>query len=257
VVKRGIHKESREEVAIKVIPKQNVNTGQLELELDIMDRIGRCPQVVSLLEVFEDSNSIYLISELVEGGNLLELVLRQKNQHREQDTARIMKSILLAILYCHNCGVVHRDIKPDNLLISKDLSSVQLSDFGLATVLEKDQTASATVGTRAYLSPEMILKEPYSYAVDMWGVGCIAYVLLCGYHPFSDYIETPLYIQIVTGQWEFHEHEWANITDDAKDFVSELLILDPAYRMTAQEALRHPWIRSIGSTTSPSVVAIA
>jgi len=129
-------------------------------------------------------------------------------------------------------------------LISKDHSVVQLSDFGLATILEKDQSASATVGTREYLSPEMILKEPYSYSVDMWGIGCITYVLLCGYHPFSGTTEIPLYIQIVTGQWEFHEQTWSNISDDAKDFVSELLNLDPTCRMTAAEALIHPWIRA-------------
>lgn len=159
----------------------------------------------------------------------------------------MLRSVLLAIAHCHDRGVVHRDMKLENLLISKDLSSVKLSDFGLATVLEKDQTASKTVGTRVYLSPEMILKKPYTQAVDMWSIGCIAYVLLCGYHPFSEDIDTPLYNQIVTGQWEFHEHSWGTITDGAKDFVTELLVLDPTSRMTARQALRHPWIRAVGS----------
>jgi len=245
-VKRAIQIETGESVAVKVISKNaGVTLEQLKYEMEIMRLVESCPQVISFYESFEDLESVYLVLELADGGNLLDMVLRRACQ--EHETALMMRSVLLAIAHCHDRGVLHRDMKPENLLISKDLSSVKLSDFGLATVLVKDQTASTTVGTRAYLSPEMILKEPYTQAVDMWSIGCVTYVLLCGYHPFSDDTDTPLYIQIVTGQWEFHEHMWSSITDGAKDFVSELLVLDPNSRMTARQALRHPWIRAVGS----------
>jgi len=251
IVKRACHMESGELVAIKIISKSNLTELQLEHlkeEISIMRMVESCPQIISLLDAYEDNENVYLVIELIDGGNLLETVLSRSPSEclDECDMARIMRSILLAVAYCHARGVVHRDMKPDNLLVSKDCTSVKLSDFGLATFLSSSSIPSGTVGTRAYLPPEMILKTPYSFAVDMWSIGCIAYVLLSGYHPFSEDTDTPLYIQIVTGQWEFHQGVWDYISDDAKDFISELLVLDPEERMTAREALRHPWIRAVG-----------
>lgn len=213
------------------------------------------PQVVSLIDVFDNDEYYYIILELIKGGDLLDTILRW-DRCTEDDAVKILRSILLAISYCHEKGIVHRDMKPDNLLVSNDLSTVKLSDFGLATVLAPHETSNLTVGTRSYLSPEMILKQSYGTSVDMWSIGCIAYVLLAGYHPFSEDCDTPLYIQIVTGQWQFDDDTWGDISDDAKDFITELLVLDPSNRMNAKQALMHPWIR-MSPPASPKNVPVA
>jgi len=255
IVKRGMHIETSKTVAIKLLSKlETVDDDALYRELHIMSLVDDSSEVVSLIGVYEDAVNVFIVLELVEGGNLLEVIL-DRGKLDEMETVRILRSILEGISLCHERGIVHRDMKPDNLLVSKDLSIVKLSDFGLATLLGPNETTKGTVGTRAYLPPEMILKHAYNHAVDMWSIGCIAYVLLAGYHPFSDDGDVPLYIQIVTGQWEFHDATWSNISDDAKDFISELLILEPEERMTSKEALRHPWIRNSKSLpTSPRAV---
>jgi serine/threonine protein kinase len=254
VVKRGVDRLSGTEVAIKIVSKADMLEEALTRELNIMKTVHSCPQVVSLLGVYEEADCFYIVLELVNGGNLLDTILKQERCN-ETDTARILRSILKAIAHCHEQGIVHRDMKLDNLLVSHDLSIIKLSDFGLATILGPNQTAKSTVGTRPYLPPEMILKHSYNTSVDMWSIGCIAYTLLAGYHPFSEASEIPLYIQIVTGNWEFHDETWANISDDAKDFISELLVIDPLNRMTAKQALMHPWIRMTHFTPKTSHVA--
>jgi len=246
VVRRGECRHSGEIVAVKVINKNDVNAlhiERLQNELSLLPTVEGFNQVISLLDAYEDSENVYIVFEIVEGGNLQDVVVNTV-PYSERDAAKILKSILHAISFCHCHGVVHRDLKPDNLLCSTDLTEIKLADFGLATYLGLGETTQGTVGTRAYLSPEMILKQPYDFSVDMWSMGCIAYILLGGYHPFSDTIDMPLYTQIVTGEWKFDDQEWINVSDIAKDFISQLLVLDPRDRMTANEALRHPFIRA-------------
>jgi len=250
VVKRGVNIFTGKEVAIKILSRHDISQEALHRELNIMKLVNDCPQVVSYIDAFVDEEHYFIVLELIKGGDLLDTIVKW-DQCNEADAVRILRSILLAISHCHEKGIIHRDMKPDNLLVSNDLSEIKLSDFGLATVLAPDERASLTVGTRSYLSPEMILKQEYNTSVDMWSIGCIAYVLLAGYHPFSDSSDdVPLYIQIVTGDWEFDEDIWTHIGDDAKDFISQLLVLEPEERMTAKQALMHPWIRA-SSPPSP------
>jgi len=243
VVKRGVNIFTGKEVAIKILSKLGFSPEALHRELNIMKLVNDCPQVVSLIDVFVDDDQYFIVLELIKGGDLLGTIVKW-DRCNEMDAVRILRSTLLAISHCHEKGIIHRDMKPDNLLVSNDLSDIKLSDFGLATVLGPNERASLTVGTRTYLSPEMILKQEYNTSVDMWSIGCIAYVLLAGYHPFSECSDVPLYIQIVTGDWEFDEDNWTDISDDAKDFISQLLVLEPEDRMTAKQALMHPWIRA-------------
>jgi len=257
IVKRGLQISSGKEVAIKIISKNGMSKESLQTELQIMSIVKDCPEVVSLLDVFEEEENFFIVLEFINGGDLLETILTWE-RCSEDNAVKILRSILLAISFCHEKGIVHRDMKPDNLLVSHDLSCIKLSDFGLATVLAPNETANLTVGTRSYLSPEMILKQSYNASVDMWSIGCIAYVLLAGYHPFSETEnDIPLYIQIVTGNWEFHEDTWSDISDDAKDFISELLVLEPENRMTAKQALMHPWIRMCSPPQSPKNSPVA
>jgi len=258
IVHRGVDISTGKEVAIKIISKKHeMSSESLQRELDIMRLVKDCPQVVSLIDVFENDEKYYIVLELVRGGDLLNTILKW-DRCSEANAIKILRSILEAISYCHEKGIVHRDMKPDNLLVSNDLSMIKLSDFGLATVLGPNETTNLTVGTRSYLSPEMILKNSYNTSVDMWSIGCITYVLLAGYHPFSDDItDMPLYIQIVTGNWEFHSDTLSDISETAKDFITELLVLDPSERMTAKQALMHPWLRMCSPPLSPKNSPVA
>uniref|UniRef100_A0A8C1VZV5 calcium/calmodulin-dependent protein kinase n=1 Tax=Cyprinus carpio TaxID=7962 RepID=A0A8C1VZV5_CYPCA len=156
-----------------------------------------------------------------------------------------IQQILEAVLHCHQMGVVHRDLKPENLLLASKLkgAAVKLADFGLAIEVQGDQQAwFGFAGTPGYLSPEVLRKEPYGKPVDMWACGVILYILLVGYPPFWDEDQHRLYQQIKAGAYDFPSPEWDTVTPEAKDLINKMLTINPAKRITAAEALKHPWI---------------
>jgi len=247
VVQEAVCVSTSKKAAVKTIDKIHQTLHhKLQTEIDIMRRVTNSPKVVNLYDVYEDHQNIYIVMELLEGGTLLKKIVA-KDHYTDHDAALILSAIITGIQYCHSRSVVHRDMKPENLMCSKKeysgLSDVKITDFGLAVVIRPGEFASGVDGTREYLAPEIISHSPYGPAVDMWSIGCIAYTLLCGYHPFSANESTPLYTQIATGDWSFYEDDWKDIGDTPKDFVSQLLILDPAQRMTARQALLHPFLQ--------------
>ncbi|ROJ62462.1 Calcium/calmodulin-dependent protein kinase type II subunit alpha, partial [Anabarilius grahami] len=156
-----------------------------------------------------------------------------------------IQQILEAVLHCHQMGVVHRDLKPENLLLASKSkgAAVKLADFGLAIEVEGDQQAwFGFAGTPGYLSPEVLRKDPYGKAVDLWACGVILYILLVGYPPFWDEDQHRLYQQIKAGAYDFPSPEWDTVTPEAKDLINKMLTINPAKRITAAEALKHPWI---------------
>uniref|UniRef100_A0A087X5K9 calcium/calmodulin-dependent protein kinase n=1 Tax=Poecilia formosa TaxID=48698 RepID=A0A087X5K9_POEFO len=157
-----------------------------------------------------------------------------------------IQQILEAVLHCHQMGVVHRDLKPENLLLASKLkgAAVKLADFGLAIEVQGDQQAwfAGFAGTPGYLSPEVLRKDPYGKPVDMWACGVILYILLVGYPPFWDEDQHRLYQQIKAGAYDFPSPEWDTVTAEAKDLINKMLTINPAKRVTAADALKHPWI---------------
>ncbi|TEA39955.1 hypothetical protein DBR06_SOUSAS10310053, partial [Sousa chinensis] len=156
-----------------------------------------------------------------------------------------IQQILEAVLHCHQMGVVHRDLKPENLLLASKSkgAAVKLADFGLAIEVQGDQQAwFGFAGTPGYLSPEVLRKDPYGKPVDMWACGVILYILLVGYPPFWDEDQHRLYQQIKAGAYDFPSPEWDTVTPEAKDLINKMLTINPAKRITASEALKHPWI---------------
>lgn len=140
--------------------------------------------------------------------------------------------------------IVHRDLKPENLLYADEAPNapVKVADFGLSK--ESGQAMLTICGTPGYVAPEIILGKPYNSAIDIWSVGVIAYILLAGYEPFYDERgDTHIFRKIIKGDFEFHSPWWDDVSDDAKDFVSKLLKLDPNNRLTAKQALEHKWIK--------------
>ncbi|XP_016520740.1 calcium/calmodulin-dependent protein kinase type II delta 1 chain isoform X9 [Poecilia formosa] len=162
-----------------------------------------------------------------------------------QRRSHCIQQILEAVLHCHQMGVVHRDLKPENLLLASKLkgAAVKLADFGLAIEVQGDQQAwFGFAGTPGYLSPEVLRKDPYGKPVDMWACGVILYILLVGYPPFWDEDQHRLYQQIKAGAYDFPSPEWDTVTAEAKDLINKMLTINPAKRVTAADALKHPWI---------------
>lgn len=235
--------------AIKCIDKKALRGKEdsLDNEIRVLRKL-RHPNIVRLMETFEDKNKVYLVMELVTGGELFDRIV-EKGSYTERDASALIKQILEAVDYMHTEGVVHRDLKPENLLYysADEDSKIMISDFGLSKMEDSGVMATAC-GTPGYVAPEVLAQKPYGKAVDVWSIGVIAYILLCGYPPFYDETDANLFAQIMRGDFEFDSPYWDDISDSAKDFISHLICVDPDKRFTCRGALGHPWIS--GNTAS-------
>ncbi|XP_021917741.1 calcium/calmodulin-dependent protein kinase type 1 isoform X2 [Zootermopsis nevadensis] len=200
------------------------------------------PNIVQLLETFEDKHKVYLIMELVTGGELFDRIV-EKGSYTEKDASDLIRQVLEAVDYMHEQGVVHRDLKPENLLYYSpdEDSKIMISDFGLSKMEDSGIMATAC-GTPGYVAPEVLAQKPYGKAVDVWSIGVISYILLCGYPPFYDENDANLFAQILKGEFEFDSPYWDDISDSAKDFIRQLMCVDVEKRYTCRQALAHPWI---------------
>ncbi|XP_073727109.1 calcium/calmodulin-dependent protein kinase type II subunit alpha isoform X3 [Misgurnus anguillicaudatus] len=226
VVRRCVKVLSGQEYAAKII-----NTKKLSTRVRLHDSIS-------------EEGHHYLIFDLVTGGELFEDIVARE-YYSEADASHCIQQILEAVLHCHQMGVVHRDLKPENLLLASKSkgAAVKLADFGLAIEIEGDQQAwFGFAGTPGYLSPEVLRKDPYGKAVDLWACGVILYILLVGYPPFWDEDQHRLYQQIKAGAYDFPSPEWDTVTPEAKDLINKMLTMNPSKRITAADALKHPWI---------------
>ncbi|KAE8630589.1 hypothetical protein XENTR_v10000882 [Xenopus tropicalis] len=199
---------------------------------------------VRLHDSISEEGFHYLVFDLVTGGELFEDIVARE-YYSEADASHCIQQILESVNHCHLNGIVHRDLKPENLLLASKLkgAAVKLADFGLAIEVQGDQQAwFGFAGTPGYLSPEVLRKDPYGKPVDMWACGVILYILLVGYPPFWDEDQHRLYQQIKAGAYDFPSPEWDTVTPEAKDLINKMLTINPAKRITAAEALRHPWI---------------
>ncbi|XP_011307069.1 calcium/calmodulin-dependent protein kinase type 1 isoform X3 [Fopius arisanus] len=200
------------------------------------------PNIVQLLETFEDKHKVYLIMELVTGGELFDRIV-EKGSYTEKDASGLIRQVLEAVDYMHEQGVVHRDLKPENLLYYSpdEDSKIMISDFGLSKMEDSGIMATAC-GTPGYVAPEVLAQRPYGKAVDVWSIGVISYILLCGYPPFYDESDANLFAQILKGEFEFDSPYWDDISDSAKDFIHKLMCVNVEERYTCKQALAHPWI---------------
>ncbi|XP_041934383.1 calcium/calmodulin-dependent protein kinase type 1D [Alosa sapidissima] len=230
--------------AVKCIPKKALKgkESSIENEIAVLRRIKH-ENIVALDDIYESSNHLYLIMQLVSGGELFDRIV-EKGFYTEKDASTLIRQVLDAVNYLHKMGIVHRDLKPENLLYynSQDGSKIMISDFGLSKMEGTGDVMSTACGTPGYVAPEVLAQKPYSKAVDCWSIGVIAYILLCGYPPFYDENDSKLFEQILKADYEFDAPYWDDISDSAKDFISCLMEKDPAKRYTCDQALRHPWI---------------
>ncbi|XP_064215797.1 calcium/calmodulin-dependent protein kinase type II alpha chain isoform X8 [Tribolium castaneum] len=256
VVRRCVQKSTGLEFAAKIINTKKLSARdfqKLEREARICRKLQHpnivCnPDVLKLLVRLHDSiqeeNFHYLVFDLVTGGELFEDIVAREF-YSEADASHCIQQILESVNHCHQNGVVHRDLKPENLLLASKAkgAAVKLADFGLAIEVQGEQQAwFGFAGTPGYLSPEVLKKEPYGKPVDIWACGVILYILLVGYPPFWDEDQHRLYAQIKAGAYDYPSPEWDTVTPEAKNLINQMLTVNPGKRITASEALKHPWI---------------
>eukprot|EP01111_Echinosteliopsis_oligospora_P000685 TRINITY_DN1078_c0_g1_i1.p1 TRINITY_DN1078_c0_g1~~TRINITY_DN1078_c0_g1_i1.p1 ORF type:complete len:326 (-),score=93.55 TRINITY_DN1078_c0_g1_i1:85-1017(-) len=250
VVRLGVNKKTGEKVAIKVIEKKNLGdkTHMIKSEVDILKKIHH-PNIILLRELYETPTTIYLVMELVTGGELFDKIC-ERGSYSERDASKIVTDILSSVLYLHQKGIVHRDLKPENLLFAQDSDAapIKIADFGLSTFVDPQQMLKTACGTPGYVAPEVLLGQGYGKSVDMWSVGVIMYILLCGFPPFYEENIALLFEQIIEGNFSFPDPYWTNISDSAKHLIKNLLNVDTDARYTAEQALNHPWIMGATAT---------
>ncbi|XP_039305663.1 calcium/calmodulin-dependent protein kinase type II alpha chain isoform X6 [Solenopsis invicta] len=246
VVRRCVQKSTGHEFAAKIINTKKLSNRdfqKLEREARICRKLQH-PNIVRLHDSIQEENFHYLVFDLVTGGELFEDIVAREF-YSEADASHCIQQILESVHHCHHNGVVHRDLKPENLLLASKAkgAAVKLADFGLAIEVQGEAQAwYGFAGTPGYLSPEVLKKEPYGKPVDIWACGVILYILLVGYPPFWDEDQHRLYGQIKAGSYDYPSPEWDTVTPEAKNLINQMLTVNPGKRITASEALKHPWI---------------
>ncbi|KAK6798452.1 hypothetical protein RDI58_006155 [Solanum bulbocastanum] len=281
-----------QEVAVKVIPKSKMTTAiaieDVRREVKILRALTGHSNLVKFYDSYEDHTNVYIVMELCEGGELLDRILSRGGKYSEDDAKTVMIQILKVVAFCHLQGVVHRDLKPElasdreaqmfscgillwlnlslvreamssisNFLFTSKEENAQLKaiDFGLSDFVKPDERLNDIVGSAYYVAPE-VLHRSYSTEADVWSIGVIAYILLCGSRPFWARTESGIFRSVLKADPSFEEQPWPTLSSEAKDFVKRLLNKDPRKRMTAAQALGHPWIKNSHNIEVPLDILI-
>ena len=250
LVKSGINKETKKPVAIKIMAKKNMDKSDMELakvEIDIL-KISQHPNIIKLYDVFENENYIYIIMEYCSGGDLLSYFEHYEYELPETKVCEIIHKLSMAVYYLHSYGIVHRDLKPENILMT-DLSAtadIRLLDFGLSKIVGNDEKCTEPYGTLSFVAPEVLQGKPYDKSVDLWSIGIITFLLLCGYMPFDDkHSEREIARQTIQDPVPYENKIWSKLSPEAKTFVDGLLQKKPEKRYSIKEVLEHPWIKKM------------
>lgn len=218
----------------------------IQREVSVLRSLQGHPNIVHLIDFFEEPHAYYMIEECVEGGELFDRIIK-KSYYTEREARELVIHLFKAIQYCHSKLIIHRDLKPENILMRShddaDDTHIKICDFGFAVQLtSQQQLVHQTCGTSGYMSPELLLGDGYSFGVDVWALGVILYIILCGYPPFYGDDEEHCKQNVLSGTFYFHDEYWSNVSSEAKDLIRRMLTVDPAHRISLTEALTHPWL---------------
>ncbi|XP_013611446.1 PREDICTED: calcium-dependent protein kinase 28 [Brassica oleracea var. oleracea] len=251
----AIHKSNGDRVAVKRLDKSKmvlpVAVEDVKREVQILKALSGHENVVQFYNAFDDDDYVYIVMELCEGGELLDRILSKKDsRYSEKDAAVVVRQMLKVAGECHLHGLVHRDMKPENFLFksAKLDSPLKATDFGLSDFIKPGKKFHDIVGSAYYVAPE-VLKRRSGPESDVWSIGVITYILLCGRRPFWDRTEDGIFKEVLRNKPDFRRKPWSTISDSAKDFIKKLLVKDPRARLTAAQALSHAWVREGGNAT--------
>ncbi|GLT39250.1 hypothetical protein SLA2020_134530 [Shorea laevis] len=248
----AVDKTNGDRVAVKKIDKNKmvfpIAVEDVKREVKILQALTGHENVVQFYNAFEDDSYVYIVMELCEGGELLDRILNKKDsRYTEKDAAVVVRQMLKVAAECHLHGLVHRDMKPENFLFksTREDSPLKATDFGLSDFIIPGKKFQDIVGSAYYVAPE-VLKRRSGPESDVWSIGVITYILLCGRRPFWDKTEDGIFKEVLRNRPDFRRKPWPTISNSAKDFVKKLLVKDPRARLTAAQALSHPWVREGG-----------
>ncbi|KAJ7951364.1 CDPK-related kinase [Quillaja saponaria] len=236
-------------LAVKIISKTKMTTAiaieDVRREVKILKGLSGHKHLVKFHDACEDANNVYIVMELCDGGELLDRILSRGGKYTEEDAKVIVLQILSVVAFCHFQGVVHRDLKPENFLFTSrsEDADMKLIDFGLSDFIRPDERLNDIVGSAYYVAPE-VLHRSYSLEADIWSIGVVTYILLCGSRPFWARTESGIFRAVLRADPNFDDLPWPSVSAEAKDFVKRLLNKDYRKRMTAVQALAHPWLRN-------------
>jgi len=261
VVKEGKRKSDGLLFAVKIIKMKTLKEDEIlavRAEIEIMYKLNH-PNCVKLVEIFQSekkNGKVYMVLEILDGGELFDRIV-SKGSYSEKEASDVMAVMAGTLAHLHAQGIVHRDLKPENLMYADKTptSLIKVTDFGLAKMVPHDgmtHQMHSACGTPGYVAPEVLKAEPggYDSQCDMWSLGVILYILLCGFPPFYHEHTSELYRQIKKGQYDFPDPYWTDISASAKDLVRQLLTLDPKKRLTAVKMMDHPWIAEGKASTT-------
>lgn len=240
-------------VAIKAVEKNRLDGDTADLlqnELEVLRAVSEHPGIVTLLDSLDTEKHMFFVMEYVDGGPLLDRIV-SRGTFSENDARVLLRAILLTLDFLADLGCVHRDIKPENILVDNHSTKwpVKLTDFGLSAKMQPDELLYGTLGTPLFVAPEILKNRGYDSACDMWSLGVVLYLVLCGYPPFPFDSPDVLINAIVKGEYSFPAPEWDHVSKDAKDAVRQMLEVDPHKRIIPAKALDHPWFRAAQSTS--------
>jgi serine/threonine protein kinase len=258
LVKLATHKKTGKKVAIKTVHKKDmkpIEIYQQRREIDVL-KMSQHPNIVALIDLFENSDYYYIVLEYMQGKDLFDYIQFRNFKLGEQRVKELSYQIGIAIKYLHSYGIVHRDLKLENVMMSDNTESgvPKLVDFGLAKMIGPSEKADEPFGTLGYVAPEVLRKEPYSFSCDLWSYGCIIYALLSGSLPFDHESQKETIKMTLDNKLEFDLPCWNNISENCKDLLMKLLAKDPSRRITLDAALKHKWFNGIDLNQKTGIV---
>jgi calcium/calmodulin-dependent protein kinase I len=243
VVRRGVDMDTQENVAVKVIDRRKLTKDDelsLKIEVEVLGKLSH-PNIIKIYGWYAEGKQYYIVTELMNGGELFDRIVK-KEFYSEKDAQKVVRTLATVIKFMHDQGIVHRDLKPENILLTDDSeeASIKIADFGFARPVAAG--LSTACGTPGYVAPEIINGRSYGKSVDVWSLGVIIYILLCGYPPFYNTNQTQLFKAIREGKFAFDSPYWDPISDSAKDLIRNCLTVDVHKRIDIDGVLSHPWV---------------
>jgi len=249
-----------QEAAVKIIKKpKGSKLAIIKSEVDILKKVQH-PYIVQCFDALDTPEKMFLVMEIMRGGELFDRIV-DKGHFTEADAVGVTAKLLSALKYLHSLGIAHRDLKPENLLMTDhtEEAEVKITDFGLSKVFDaQTQVMQTPCGTPGYIAPEVLLMVGYDKQCDIWSLGVIVYILLCGFPPFYADNDAQLFEKIKKGEFEFLRPYWDPISSSAKDCINKMLTVDPKKRVDCDGAMEHPWLKegveALGSAALPTLV---